>query len=689
MPVSLNVVLLEVLEQRLRSATAAEVLAELSDQNDQGLIAPFDQAAMRLALVSYKQEPDPDKNAIRMSPSSLISIVAVAKREGVSALWCDLWCYREPGEYVHEKFIQTLSDVTNSIHCVIWLPTSRKHSMGEYQYRLWCTYEAFCTLERRLPVHIAGRGMTLFQRWLCALGSYAPALWADGTIGDLCRLNLIFYFAEVGTLFAGIVLNGAARVSVLIFVFALFLVEFPAMWIAARFCFGQQVRLAQSGCHVLRVMSRDIERRPASKGHVELLANLPWLPCTSRRDALKIQELLGMLRPDLALRMNEFLALCFSAYCAARVLGDEVARPRLQWVRSKSTREVVNEELSAVLCERCKLTEDEWKRRFGGVDIHIHHCIRAGDDYFQPRSALNQSLREWLADVNINLHVPSNDSADGVVDAEQAGGGVELQEMNWLDLTEPDTPAPRWQCLRMQDLCKFGWFEALGVSCAIVCPIACWPVAPPTANGAHPKSSSWTLFPDTGAVAEPLQDSMLGQRYQSRIGFSLAVYLLLGGFTAIGTGVMRCMVLTRVGTFTDILNGSIASMTFSMIMPIVVLILCFYADGRMLYFLRRFPLPYFIVSNPKKMAAWTALKLANVGLFTYLVYEADVKHDFALMLFGSHDAQPVIYEKFALVLYIELLAFYAHTGFICFIYVVAYRVRSSHDSPGPTTRVLS
>ena len=83
------------------------------------------------------------------------------------------------------------------MHATIWLPRSKLDSKGEYPYRLWCTFEAACVRQRNLPVAIAGAGLSSLQLRVRRWGSLTPALRAIGPAAQLCRLNCLFYLAEL------------------------------------------------------------------------------------------------------------------------------------------------------------------------------------------------------------------------------------------------------------------------------------------------------------------------------------------------------------------------------------------------------------------------------------------------------------------------------------------------------------
>ena len=55
---------------------------------------------------------------------------------------------------------------------VIWLPRSRPHSRGEYQERVWCSFEAaMVQIRGDVPVVVAGYRPSAEQRVMVAAGS--------------------------------------------------------------------------------------------------------------------------------------------------------------------------------------------------------------------------------------------------------------------------------------------------------------------------------------------------------------------------------------------------------------------------------------------------------------------------------------------------------------------------------------
>ena len=367
---SLRIVLVSRIEEQLDSnadTTASElaVLALLA-QGDT-LLSTVRTSEVRCALVSYCHEPgsatrDSTFDAFTLDGPALRGIVAAARRLQVEALWCDKWCYRQPGdEYDHDDFTQTLNAVVGGVEAVVWLPRSKKGSSGQYPYRLWCTFETVCVQQRGLPVAIAGEGLSFTQHVVRRLGSFAPALCAQGPSVQMFRLNLAFYLAELALMFAFIasIINVASFLAHTSLTFETFFLNFgqnlvfivfvnPFVWLGLRAQIGLQVRLARNARRVLRTMTaaatvtersmrtpgadgrllaRETLRRYAGHTLEALLSNIPWLPCYDKRDVLVIRELIGT-NCDAAPTANSFRALAFSAHSAARMspsAGDDSA----------------------------------------------------------------------------------------------------------------------------------------------------------------------------------------------------------------------------------------------------------------------------------------------------------------------------------------------------------------------------
>ena len=334
-PVELRAVRLSTLKERLSTASELDVLNTLA--TTQELVETIDANQVHCALISYRQERGGDDayGHLTLDSAALRGAMVAAQRLGAVALWIDVWCYRFDGDYDHDDFCQTLHSVLGAVSSVVWLPGTKLGSNGEYPHRLWCTFEAACVQQRRLRVAVGGAGTTRFQRHVRRFGSFAPALYGDGILDDLVRLNL---WACVELL--GFLCNTLTRLSVLT-TFSeawnfrsnmLGIILVGMIWCAGRASLSREVRLAKNARVVLRIMqaATNSDEAAATKPapHAALLRELPWLAAYDRRDALVVQELLARARPDLRPCAHEVMALAVSAHTAARLRpspGDESA----------------------------------------------------------------------------------------------------------------------------------------------------------------------------------------------------------------------------------------------------------------------------------------------------------------------------------------------------------------------------
>ena len=450
---SLKVVLVDDLHEQLHAChvTPLDLLQRLSDSKE--FIKEVDTSLVSCALVSYRQEPhvckkhgvccanvssaqqasDERFDGLTMDGDALLGVIEAARRLDVKGVWCDKWCYRAEGAYDHRAFTDTLHDVMAGIVAVIWLPRSKASSSGEYQYRLWTTFEASCVEVRGLPVVVAGIGMSAFQQRVRMLGSFTPALIADGTIDSLCRLNVFFYLSMLVMLFVAlgetVTLEGEETEAAIVnWVFLGFL---PIVWIAWRGTIGQQLRLAGNARRVLCTMSdapKALDDAKAAKlakpttmlhaparlfkamqrPSLRIMQDLPWLPAHDRRDVLIVQKILRELlrgKDDIGLEGETVRALAFSAYTAARLLPSD------------------------------------------------------GD-----RSASDHTLSEWLDEVDISLE------AVGGALSSKAPRATSLGSAMWLHAF-PSSSTTQSECLPLSALRSFGWVIAPGASCALISPL--------------------------------------------------------------------------------------------------------------------------------------------------------------------------------------------------------------------------
>ena len=511
---SIRCVRLDALKERLGTSTEKQVLSLLS-RKDNPLLATVSTAAVKCVFVSYRQEvgtqdvADAPYDEFTLDGNALRGIIAAATRLGAEAMWLDCWCYRYVGEYDHQAFCRTLHDVICGVHGVVWLPRSKSGSLGEYGYRLWCTFEAACAQQRGLRVAIAGYGLSHFQQRVAQLGSFTPALWGDGTIDALCRLNLFFYITIIAyalTVLFNLINEeyGFALVNVVLGFFG-----FPGVWLVFRGMLGQQRCLARNARRVLRIMSgrtqyvpiENIEPSGAHDGgeqggrgggdtsytsagggwhgggsllsgpvvgcHVEreqaqqLLQDLAWLPAYDRRDSLVVQEVLGRLRPDLKLKADNICALAFSSYVAARMQPSEgdataVALPLCAWLRQRDI--CIDDAAAWTLSLRSRRESDD----------SVSASAR--------RSAATSSCSSGKA--------PSHT---------HRGEGL-----TWLHGDQVST-ADQTECLPMVALTQLGWVAVTSATSALVSPLGALAM-----NGPDPYGR-WSLRGGHMGLARPLR----------------------------------------------------------------------------------------------------------------------------------------------------------------------------------------
>ena len=250
------------LREKLRSMADLELL-QLLGSDEHGLAKTFE--ASQCVLVSYRQErPAEPYSALTLDGTALRGILAAATTFGAEAIWLDAWCYRNgPEGYDHDDFCSTLQSVLAGVAGVVWLPQTNVGSRGDYPYRLWCTFEAASVRWRGTRVHIAGAGLSAFQRKVRALGSFVAAVHADGTLDRLARLNLAAYFWFAAQGLFSIVGAALGFLDAVAFSEHLSAVLFiGVLWSAGRASLAREVRLAMNARTVLRNMTAAASRRP-------------------------------------------------------------------------------------------------------------------------------------------------------------------------------------------------------------------------------------------------------------------------------------------------------------------------------------------------------------------------------------------------------------------------------------------
>lgn len=402
----ISAVRLATLTAQLERLSEAELLTLLASE-ESGLLEPIE--ASQCVLVSYRQEKgQPPFDSLTLDGSALRGILAAAAKLKANAVWLDAWCYRMPGpEYVHADFCRTLNGILGGVSGVVWLPRSTQGSLGEYGYRLWCTFEASFVHQRGLPVAIAGVGLSRFQHLVHAWGSFVPALRADGTLDQLARLNLSAYFFALAQMTFSVVALATGFANPQQFAVH-FLLTFWCVpfWLASRSLLGQQIRLAKNAKSVYQIMSEATTRwqvtQPPQLDDVHgseaaarslLLRELAWLPAHDRRDVLVVHSLLASLPRGARLGVDGIRALALSAHTAARM------RPS------------------------------------------------AGD-----RTAVSLSLRAWLAE------------RDAAADALGSSGNGDASHATWLDGVGDVRATSPSDCLPLPELMQLSWTFVRGTA---------------------------------------------------------------------------------------------------------------------------------------------------------------------------------------------------------------------------------
>jgi hypothetical protein len=487
--VELRAVRLSALEERLQTHSELDVLNTLASSDE--LLETVDATQVRVALISYRQERGGCGDAyghLTLDDRALRGIISAAHELGAEGLWIDVWCYRVSGErYDHQDFCRTLHSVIGAVCAVCWLPRTKRGSTGEYPYRLWCTFEAACVQQRGLRVAVGGAGMTAFQHHVRRFGSFAPALYGDGIVDDLVRLNFFAYFTMASIVFNSIAhyiypgdsanhedqsfewvaIANLAGLSIII-----------VAWFAGRTALSPEIHLAKNARVVLRIMeAASSEGNNGARGgggagdepapHATLLRELPWLSAYDRRDGLVVQELLALSRPDLRPSAREVAAQAISSHAAARLkvsAGDETATtlPLRAWLRERSI------ELDDILQQS------------------EHACSRlSGSSASASASARRPSARLVALD--------SHTSA-----------GTSRHPRN------ADAARSPLESLPLSELVRFGWTVASGSVCALLTPLGALAVA-------SPLDGRWTTQAST-----PLRRAAYGKA----IGWLLLVLLV-------------------------------------------------------------------------------------------------------------------------------------------------------------------
>lgn len=287
-----------------------------------------------LAIISYRMVPADD--GFTLDAESFLSVLRCAEREGISFLWLDCWAYRKQppwAPYVHQEFISTLTAVMLAIDLVIWLPRSRSYAKGQYQYRVWCTFEALMVQARQKPVIIAGHDLTSMQLAIGAWGSYLITLpwWRDGSpVVRLGIVNFAFYTFTCSILPIVLVMGLLATPEITIIWFGTWVFGL-CFWLWRRGQ-GLGVMMASNGSSVLRTMLSRAAGRPSHTMKMsKVLRTLPWLPAFDRRDIITCKAVLENVQQHLhgTAPSKDTDAFAASIYAAALLMpapGDAIKK---------------------------------------------------------------------------------------------------------------------------------------------------------------------------------------------------------------------------------------------------------------------------------------------------------------------------------------------------------------------------
>jgi hypothetical protein len=513
-------------------------------------------------LVSYRQErPAEPYSALTLDGSALCGILDAAITFGAEAIWLDAWCYRNgPEGYDHDDFCSTLHSVLAGVAGVVWLPQTNVGSRGDYPYRLWCTFEAASVRWRGTRVHIAGAGLSVFQRRVRALGSFVAAVHADGTLDRLARLNLAAYFWFFAQALFTIVGGALGFLDAVAFSEHLSAVLFiGVLWFAGRASLAREVRLAINARTVLRNMSAAVACRPCQpaapdRGSGELgggvnaaalarlVQELPWLPAYDRRDVLIAIELLARL-PGAQPSAHMVHALALSAHTAARLSPS------------------------------------------------------AGD-----RSASSLSLRQWLLERDIDL--------DGWVTGERRlsaarrPSSLSRRSGSAASAALPADPSSTGlsEALALSEMLAVGWTTGLGVQCALLTPLGAYEVA-------LPSRGCWALQP-------------LSRLRRPAVDVGVAWFMLLNGIEDCGEATLFALLHGgMVGK--RVFNGTLAALYWVQV-PFAALVVWELLRADLASWrARRVPLPFTVFHTAGANAAAAAACVVAI-LITSVVLQAAV-----------------------------------------------------------------
>jgi hypothetical protein len=380
------------------------------------------------------------------------------------------------------------------VDLVIWLPRAREDAAGQYQQRLWCTFEAaMVQLRGDVPVVAAGFLPSLGQRALVAAGSFScmplwlsPADCGESDLALLHAINFAYYLAALVltasyvVFFQYVAVESQYSSRILLWITSQIIL--CALWLALRNMdeVSASVAKAKHGAMVLRYMyaaaARGLFLTPAPESIstmpnddlcAALLQRLPWLDGYDRRDGMAIAALLSWFsKPESsqAARDSSQYALAFSLYWNAQLhhsKGDDPTGLSVRsWFKQAGIDLYADGRVHSLLAPQDEQPEllsqvvGEWS----------DHVMHIGDIHASP-GGIRQPSRERrssrsLSMQNIQIEVSTTTGACGGETSEKSVGGCE-QERSSTAKQRRATPTMYSACgrevLRYTDLKHYGW----------------------------------------------------------------------------------------------------------------------------------------------------------------------------------------------------------------------------------------
>ena len=474
-----------ILSSLARGEPPAAIITELF--HGSRYLRPIPSSA-KVSIISYrccaaKVGKDGSKeDDFTLDEHAFLSALAAAQAHGIDFLWLDCWAYRKQppwGTYVHRDFCVALATVMWRIDHVIWLPRSRAWAPGQYQYRVWCTFEAAMVAFRsEVGVSIAGYPPDARQARLHLMGSYLMLSplppWPNAYRGHrdislLATVNMIYY-AAASTLvlqrLLRIVLQAEPVVS-LIFL----LVDFPlvsCVWLFVRVVVESSLparRMASNGRSVLRIMlsaaRATAERTPrrvfraaeVRAAAAQLEADLCWLDAYDRRDVIAVKVALDALvghlveggsgvhdtaarviseasTPNQRSGASEASASDRQSKAAIETADVQIEKTSTRW-RTASRRQR-SSGVRNTRVRRASLTQGTSANQ-GAIALAVHKAAYLRG---MKQDATNgRSPREWLAAVQIQIYdfAAGSSIVQSIANQELDGEPPVLPWTTWLD----------------------------------------------------------------------------------------------------------------------------------------------------------------------------------------------------------------------------------------------------------------